>query len=162
MRYSELVVHLAFNSFQSGGEFGVFSANATPGTGLPGRFGVDYAFINKVCTLLIHTEALTRLAPEYGRCFCRSREDQLLQSDVSYGANVPRRDRTRQYFQRNSECDTILERLLLIFFQYFSEYEDAINYITQTKGAYALLDPHNYMRYKFVIHLPSCLHSSMP
>lgn len=32
---------------ESGGEFGVFSANATPGTGLPGRFGVDYAFINE-------------------------------------------------------------------------------------------------------------------
>jgi len=30
---------------------------------------------------------------------------------------------------------------------YFSEYEDAINYITITKGAYALIDPHNYMRY---------------
>lgn len=50
---------------ESGGEFGVFSGTATPGTGmiiilcvsndadgvcavgLPGRFGVDYAFINK-------------------------------------------------------------------------------------------------------------------
>jgi hypothetical protein len=33
---------------ESGGEFGVWSNTATPGTGLPGRFGVDYAFINKV------------------------------------------------------------------------------------------------------------------
>lgn len=33
---------------ESGGEFGVWSATATPGTGLPGRFGSDYAFINKV------------------------------------------------------------------------------------------------------------------
>jgi len=32
---------------QSGGEFGVWSANSTKGTGLPGRFGIDYAFINK-------------------------------------------------------------------------------------------------------------------
>ena len=32
---------------ESGGEFGVYSATATPGTGLPGTFGVDYAFINK-------------------------------------------------------------------------------------------------------------------
>ena len=32
--------------------------------------------------------------------------------------------------------------------QYFSEYADAINYITLVKGAYALIDPHNYMRYK--------------
>jgi hypothetical protein len=30
------------------GEFGVWSATATVGTGLPGTFGVDYAFINKV------------------------------------------------------------------------------------------------------------------
>ena len=33
---------------QSGGEFGVFSDNATLGFGLPGRFGQDFAFINKV------------------------------------------------------------------------------------------------------------------
>jgi endoglucanase len=32
---------------ESSGEFGVWSADATPGTGLPGRFGVDYAFINQ-------------------------------------------------------------------------------------------------------------------
>lgn len=32
---------------QSGGEFGVWSPG-NPGFGLPGRFGVDYAFINKV------------------------------------------------------------------------------------------------------------------
>lgn len=31
---------------ESGGEFGVYSANATNGTGLPGRFNVDYAFLN--------------------------------------------------------------------------------------------------------------------
>lgn len=30
---------------QSGGEFGVFG---TPGTGLPGEFGVTYAFISEV------------------------------------------------------------------------------------------------------------------
>lgn len=33
-------------------------------------------------------------------------------------------------------------------YQYFTEYADAIDYITNKKGAYALLDPHNYMRYK--------------
>jgi hypothetical protein len=31
---------------QSSGEFGVWSATQTPGTGLPGRFGVDYSFIS--------------------------------------------------------------------------------------------------------------------
>lgn len=30
---------------ESSGEFGVYSK--TPGTGLPGRFGVDYSFINE-------------------------------------------------------------------------------------------------------------------
>ncbi|KAK7029442.1 hypothetical protein VNI00_014576 [Paramarasmius palmivorus] len=30
---------------------------------------------------------------------------------------------------------------------YFSEFADAVNYITTEKGAYAILDPHNYMRY---------------
>ena len=32
---------------ESSGEFGVYSPTATPGTGLPGRFGVDFQFINK-------------------------------------------------------------------------------------------------------------------
>lgn len=32
---------------ESSGEFAVYSANSVKGTGLPGRFGVDYAFINK-------------------------------------------------------------------------------------------------------------------
>lgn len=31
---------------ESGGEFGVYSPTATKGTGLPGRFNVDYAFLN--------------------------------------------------------------------------------------------------------------------
>lgn len=30
---------------------------------------------------------------------------------------------------------------------YFGYYNDAIEYITQTHGLYAILDPHNYMRY---------------
>lgn len=32
---------------ESGGEFGVYSSTATPGTGLPGTFGVEYSFINQ-------------------------------------------------------------------------------------------------------------------
>ena len=31
---------------ESGGEFGVYSATAVNGTGLPGTFNVDYAFLN--------------------------------------------------------------------------------------------------------------------
>lgn len=43
---SNLLTRLGVN--ESGGEFGVYSANATVGTGLPGRLGVEYAFINEV------------------------------------------------------------------------------------------------------------------
>lgn len=32
---------------ESGGEFGVYSANAINGTGLPGRYGIDYQFIDQ-------------------------------------------------------------------------------------------------------------------
>jgi endoglucanase len=38
---------------------------------------------------------------------------------------------------------------------HFGFYQDAINYITVTKGAYALLDPHNYMRYNDPSSQPS-------
>lgn len=100
---------------ESGGEFGVFSANATVGTGLPGRFGVDYAFINK------------------------STVDIFVDQD---GINLFR-------------VAFLLERMCPLSFglgskfneTYFSEYKAAIDYITITKGAYAILDPHNYMRY---------------
>jgi len=44
---------------QSGGEFGVFSPN-NPGFGLPGRFSIDYAFINKVYTNLIGQRLMIR------------------------------------------------------------------------------------------------------
>lgn len=30
---------------------------------------------------------------------------------------------------------------------HYAEFADAVNYITVTKGAYCILDPHNYMRY---------------
>ena len=36
------------------------------------------------------------------------------------------------------------------FQQYFKHFADAVNYITLKKGAYAIIDPHNYMRYKYV------------
>ncbi|KAG9121560.1 hypothetical protein FRC07_002429 [Ceratobasidium sp. 392] len=100
---------------ESGGEFGVWSATSTPGTGLPGRFGVDYAFINKS---------------------------------------------TVDIFVKNDKINTfrvafLLERLCPLSYglgskfneTYFAEYKDAIDYITITKGAYAIFDPHNYMRY---------------
>ncbi|KAJ7929600.1 endoglucanase 1 [Mycena leptocephala] len=92
---------------ESGGEFGVFSSNGTVGTGLPGRFGVDYAFINK--------------------------------STVDIFVDQEKINFFRVTFLMERMCPLSLE------------YADAINHITLTKGAYALLDPHNYMRYKYVI-----------
>jgi len=100
---------------ESGGEFGVFSANSTPGFGLPGRFGVDYSFINE------------------------STVDIFVDQD---GINLFR-------------VAFLLERMCPLEFglgskfneTHFSEYKAAIDYITVTKGAYAIFDPHNYMRY---------------
>ncbi|KAJ7763175.1 endoglucanase 1 [Mycena maculata] len=97
---------------ESGGEFGVFG---TPGTGLPGRFGVDYAFINK--------------------------------STVDIFVDQEKINFFRVTFLMERMCP--LEFGLGSKFNetYFQEYADAVNYITLTKGAYALIDPHNYMRY---------------
>jgi len=99
---------------ESGGEFGVYSSTATKGTGLPGRFNVDYAFLNastvpiwvkqnKINTFRV-AFLLERMCP------------------LKYGLG-----------KRFNET-------------YFSEYNDAITAITDA-GAYAILDPHNYMRY---------------
>ncbi|MCJ1410048.1 hypothetical protein MMC19_004133 [Ptychographa xylographoides] len=100
---------------ESSGEFGVYSSTATKGTGLPGRFGVDYAFINE------------------------SAVDVFVDQD---GINTFR-------------VAFLLERMCPLAYglgskfneTHFGFYKDAINYITRTKGAYAILDPHNYMRY---------------
>lgn len=100
---------------ESGGEFGVFSSTATPGTGLPGVFGVDYAFINTT-TVDIYVD--------------------------ENGINLFR-------------VAFLLERMCPLAFglgakfneTYWQEYAAAINHITRVKGAYAILDPHNYMRY---------------
>lgn len=100
---------------ESGGEFGVFSANATVGTGLPGRFGVDFDFINEATV------------------------DTFVDQD---GINLFR-------------VAFLLERMCPLSFglgskfneTHFAEYKSAIDYITVTKGAYAIFDPHNYMRY---------------
>lgn len=51
---------------ESSGEFGVWSADATPGTGLPGKFGTDYSFINE--------GAVDTLVDEQGVRILRERE----------------------------------------------------------------------------------------
>ncbi|KAJ7606647.1 endoglucanase 1 [Roridomyces roridus] len=97
---------------ESGGEFGVFG---TPGQGLPGRFGVDYAFINKsTVDIFVDQEKIN---------FFRVTFLMERMCPLSFGLG-----------SKFNET-------------YFSEFADAINHITLTKGAYALIDPHNYMRY---------------
>lgn len=100
---------------ESGGEFGVYSPTATKGTGLPGTFGVDYAFLNQ-------TTADIWVDKNHINTF---RVAFLLERmcPLAYGLG-----------SKFNET-------------YFGYYNDAIEYITVTKGAYAILDPHNYMRY---------------
>ncbi|KAL2132839.1 hypothetical protein VTI74DRAFT_3238 [Chaetomium olivicolor] len=100
---------------QSSGEFGVWSATQTKGTGLPGRFGVDYQFISTSGVDIMvdqHKVNLHRVA------FLLERMCPL-----SYGLGA-----------RFNET-------------HFDHFKQAIDYITKGKGAYAILDPHNYMRY---------------
>ncbi|TFK32448.1 endoglucanase 1 [Crucibulum laeve] len=100
---------------ESGGEFGVFAPTDTPGFGLPGRFGVDYAFINKTTVdIFVDQEKIN---------FFRVTFLMERMCPLSFGLG-----------KKFNET-------------YFSEFADAINHITIKKGAYALLDPHNYMRY---------------
>ncbi|KAG6899639.1 hypothetical protein C0993_008416 [Termitomyces sp. T159_Od127] len=96
-------------------EFGVFAPVDTPGFGLPGQFGVNFAFINKsTVDVFVDQEKIN---------FFRVTFLMERMCPLSFGLG-----------SRFNET-------------YFAEYADAINYITLTKGAYALLDPHNYMRY---------------
>jgi len=99
---------------ESGGEFGVYSSTATKGTGLPGTFGVDYAFLNastvKIWQQQNHINTfriaflLERMCP------------------LKYGLG-----------KRFNET-------------YFGYFNDAVEAVTDA-GGYAILDPHNYMRY---------------
>ncbi|KAH8672843.1 glycoside hydrolase superfamily [Tricladium varicosporioides] len=100
---------------ESGGEFGVYSGSATVGTGLPGRFGVDYQFIN---TAAIDTYV-----------------DQN-------GVNL-----FRVAFLLERMCPLATGLGSTFNETYYQEFASAVNYITVTKGAYCILDPHNYMRY---------------
>ncbi|KAJ3995996.1 endoglucanase 1 [Lentinula boryana] len=95
---------------ESGGEFGVFGS---PGTGLPGEFGVTYDFITE--------------------------------STVDTFVDTNQINFFRVTFLMERMCPLATGLGSTFNETYFSEYEDAINYITVTKGAYALIDPHNYM-----------------
>ncbi|KIM98529.1 glycoside hydrolase family 5 protein [Oidiodendron maius Zn] len=100
---------------ESGGEFGVYSSSATVGTGLPGRFGVDYQFINEATV------------------------------DVYVDQNHINLFRVAFLLERMCPLATGLGSTFNE--TYYSEFASAVNYITVTKGAYCILDPHNYMRY---------------
>ncbi|KAF2248039.1 glycoside hydrolase family 5 protein [Trematosphaeria pertusa] len=100
---------------ESSGEFGVYSQTKQKGFGLPGRFGVDYQFIDQK-GIDIHVDQnkinlfriaflLERMCPVAGGLGAKFNETH---------------------------------------FDYFKQ---AVDYVTKTKGAYCILDPHNYMRY---------------
>lgn len=72
---------------------------------------------------------------------------QPLQSCFLAGTNVPYRNGTWLNIQRDSQYTLRVSKELLTELQYYQEFADAVNYITVTKGAYCILDPHNYMRY---------------
>ncbi|KAI0157911.1 glycoside hydrolase family 5 protein [Hypoxylon sp. FL1284] len=100
---------------ESGGEFGVWSEDATKGTGLPGAFGVDYKFIDEAGV------------------------------DVHVDQNHLNLFRIAFLLERMAPVATGLGKTFNeTYFDYFKE---AVDYVTVTKGAYAILDPHNYMRY---------------
>ncbi|KAI1490441.1 endoglucanase 1 [Biscogniauxia mediterranea] len=100
---------------ESGGEFGVWSADATPGTGLPGTFGVEYKFIDEAGV------------------------------DVHVDQNHLNLFRIAFLFERMCPLDTGLGSTFNE--THFDFFKQAVDYVTITKGAYAILDPHNYMRY---------------
>ena len=100
---------------ESGGEFGVYSPTKTKGTGLPGRFGVDYAFLNQTTADIWVDQNHINL---FRVAFLLERMCPL-----QYGLGAKFNE------------------------TYFGYFNDAIQYITKTKGVYAILDPHNYMRY---------------
>ncbi|KAM3073467.1 hypothetical protein ACMFMG_004634 [Clarireedia jacksonii] len=97
---------------ESGGEFGVYG---TVGTGLPGRFGVDYSFISEPAI------------------------------DIYVDQNKVNLFRVAFLLERMCPVATGLGSKFNE--THFSYYADAINYITVNKSSYAILDPHNYMRY---------------
>ncbi|KAM0157050.1 hypothetical protein ACHAPG_004938 [Botrytis cinerea] len=100
---------------ESGGEFGVYSGTGTVGTGLPGVFGQDYAFIN--------TSAI----------------------DIYVDKNKVNLFRVAFLLERMCPLATGLGATFDE--THYGHFADAINYITKTKSSYAILDPHNYMRY---------------
>ncbi|KAF8318150.1 glycoside hydrolase family 5 protein [Clavulina sp. PMI_390] len=119
MQGSSKIIYAGIN--EAGGEFGVRDPGVK-GHGLPGRFGVDYAFLN--------TSTLSIWVDQHGLNIFRVAFLLERMCPLEYGLGA----------QFNET--------------HFQEYETAINAIT-SYGAYALLDPHNYMRYNDPSNQPS-------
>ncbi|KAF8318152.1 cellulase-domain-containing protein [Clavulina sp. PMI_390] len=116
---SSKIIYAGIN--EAGGEFGVRKPGVV-GTGLPGRLGFDYAFLN--------TSTVPIWVDEHGLNIFRVPFLLERMCPLKYGLGA----------QFNET--------------HFQEYETAINAIT-SYGAYALLDPHNYMRYNDPSNQPS-------
>ncbi|KAG9239318.1 putative endoglucanase 1 [Amylocarpus encephaloides] len=100
---------------ESSGEFGAWSPTATQGTGLPGVFGRDYAFIDKAAVdVFVNTNKINLFRVAFLL-------ERMCPLSTGLGATF---DET-----------------------HFRHFAEAVDYITKTKGAYCILDPHNYMRY---------------
>lgn len=123
----------------SSGEFGVYSPG-NPGYGLPGTFGVDYQFINKVSRCkrlprhpLMHCFIERNRRPALAR-------DKLVQDRILAREDVPTGIWARKQIQRDGEQPHVrLSTLLTPVQQHFEYYADAVNYIT-SRGAYVLTD----------------------
>ncbi|KAK3325966.1 glycoside hydrolase superfamily [Apodospora peruviana] len=100
---------------ESSGEFGVWSATSAKGTGLPGRFGVDYSFIST--------------------------------SGIDVMVDQNRVNLFRVAFLLERMCPPSFGLGAKFNETHFGYFKESIEYITKKKGAYAILDPHNYMRY---------------
>ncbi|KAI1341017.1 endoglucanase 1 [Xylariaceae sp. FL0016] len=100
---------------ESGGEFGVWSATATPGTGLPGTFGVDYKFIDS--------------------------------AGVDVHVDQNHLNLFRIAFLLERMCPPATGLGATFNETHFDLFKEAVDYVSVTKGAYVILDPHNYMRY---------------
>ncbi|KAF2179216.1 glycoside hydrolase family 5 protein [Zopfia rhizophila CBS 207.26] len=100
---------------QSSGEFGVYSQTKQKGFGLPGRFGVDYAFIDK-----------------------KGIDIYVDQNKVNL---------LRIAFLLERMCPPATGLGAKFNETHFGYFKEAVDYVTKTKGAYCILDPHNYMRY---------------
>ena len=86
---------------ESGGEFGVYSPTATKGTGLPGRFGVDYAFLNQSTLPIWVDQNHVSLLYNHSMTFADQSLDQHLPHCVLDGAYGPSAVRFGQTFQRD-------------------------------------------------------------